>query len=85
MLLTGAEAKDVCGIDKLCAGIEAGIEAGIHPMRLLWEMHAAEEEWGFLLIDANNAFNAGNWLAMLWTVVHVQLLQALDNPCGPHR
>ncbi len=45
MLLAGAEAKDACGIDQLCAGLEAGIEGGIHAMRLLWEMHAAEEEW----------------------------------------
>ena len=70
MLLGGAEAKDACGVDQLCASLEADIEGGIHVIRLLWEMHAAEEEWGFLLIDAKNAFNEGNRLAMLWTVRH---------------
>jgi hypothetical protein len=58
------EAKEECGMDQLCAGLEAGIEGGIHAMRLLWDMHLAEEEWGFLLVDAKNAFNEGNWRAM---------------------
>jgi hypothetical protein len=66
MLLAGAEAKDACGVDQLCAGLEASIESGIHVMRLLWEMHAAEEEWGgFLLVDAKNAFKEGKRLARL--------------------
>jgi hypothetical protein len=56
------EAKDECGVDQLCAGLEAGMEGGIHAMRLLWEQHAAEEEWGFLLVDARNVFNEGNAL-----------------------
>ena len=34
-------------------------------MGVLWEEHAQEEEWGFLLIDARNAFNEENWTAML--------------------
>jgi hypothetical protein len=65
MLISGGEAKDACGIDQLCASLEAGIEGGIHIMPLLWEMHAAEENWGFLLVDAKNAFNAANWIVML--------------------
>ena len=28
--LSGVEAKEACGIHQLCAGLEAGIEAGIH-------------------------------------------------------
>ena len=30
-----------------------------------------EEEMGFLLIDAHNAFNKGNQTKMLWTIRHL--------------
>ena len=39
-------------------------------MRLLWDTFEAEKEWGFLLVDARNAFNEGNRTAMLWTIRH---------------
>jgi hypothetical protein len=34
----------------------------------MWEEHGSEEAWGFLLVDACNAFNKGNIIVMLWTV-----------------
>ena len=39
-------------------------------MRLLWKQHAQEEDWGFLLIDARNAFNEENLTSMMWEVRH---------------
>jgi hypothetical protein len=33
-------------------------------------VHQQEEEWGFLLFDASNAFNEQNRTGMLWTVQH---------------
>ena len=39
-------------------------------MRVLWDEHKAEEDWGFLLIDARDAFNEENRTAMLWAVWH---------------
>jgi hypothetical protein len=69
LLIVGNEAQEVCGIDQLCAGLQADIEGGIHAIRNLWEQCAAEEEWGFLLVDAQNAFNELNWrTVMLWTI-----------------
>ena len=65
------EARDECGVDQLCAGLEAGVEGGIHALRLIWELHVQEEEWGFLLMDAKNAFNEGNWMQICWTIRHI--------------
>ena len=50
--------------------MEAGIEGEIHEMRLLWQQHSQEEDWGFLLIDAWNAFNEENRTAILWYLWH---------------
>ena len=74
--VAGPEAKDVCGTTQLAGGLEAGIEGAIHAMHVLWEEHKKEEDWGFLLIDARNAFNEENRTAMLWDVRH-------EWPSGP--
>jgi hypothetical protein len=70
LLLAGAKAKEACGVDQLCAGLETGIEGGIHAVQLLWESMKQEDKWGFLLIDAKSAINKGNWMGMLWTIRH---------------
>ena len=36
LVLTRAEAKEACSTEQLCGGLEAGIEGGIHVVRLLW-------------------------------------------------
>ena len=71
LILAGEEAKEECGDEQLCAGLEAGIEGGIHAARAEWIEHEEDEEWGFLLVDARNAFNEGNRTAILWTVRHL--------------
>ena len=68
LVVTGVEAKEAFGTEQLCGGLKAGIEGGVHMVRLLWQKHAQEEEWRFLLIDAHNAFNEENQTAMLWAV-----------------
>ena len=37
-------------------------------MRLLWAQYSQEKDWGFLLIDMQNAVNEENWTEMLWDV-----------------
>ena len=54
---TGQDAKAACGTEHLAREVEVGIEGGIHDMRLLWAQHSQEEYWGFLPINARNAFN----------------------------
>ena len=55
--VAGPEAKAACGTTQLAGVLEAGIEGAIHAMRVLWDKHKKEENWGFLLIDERNAFN----------------------------
>ena len=47
----GQEAKAACGKEQLVSGMEAGIEGGIHAMRLIRSQHSQEEDWRSLLID----------------------------------
>jgi hypothetical protein len=68
LLSSGRDAKELCGIDQLCAGLEANIKGGIHAIDELWKQRKEEEEWGFLLIDASNAFDEINRTSMLWTI-----------------
>ena len=39
-------------------------------MRVLWEEHSLEEDWGVFLLDARNASNEENQTSMLWDVRH---------------
>jgi hypothetical protein len=57
--VAGGKARDECGVDQLCTGLEAGVEGGIHTLKLIWKLHAQEEEWGFLLVDPQIAFKKG--------------------------
>ena len=66
--VAGPEAKAACSTTQLAGGLEAGIEGAIHAMCVFWEEYKTEEDQGFLLIDARNAFNEENQTAMLWPV-----------------
>ena len=55
--VTCQEVKEDCMTDQLCILVEAGIEGVIHVMHLPWQHHSQEYDLGFLLIDAQNAFN----------------------------
>ena len=68
--VTEQEEKATCGTGQLANGVEAGIEGGIHAMRLLWQDYSQEYDWGFLIIDARNKSNEENRTEMLWAVRH---------------
>ena len=70
LVVTGADAKEACGTEKLCGGLEAGIQGWIHAVRLLWKQDAQEEDWGFLLVELHNVFNEEKRTAMLWALRH---------------
>ena len=57
LVVMEVEAKESCGMEQLCGGLEAGIEGDIHAVRLLWQQHYQKEDWVFFLIDMCNAFN----------------------------
>ena len=68
---TGPEATTAWHDDQMCAGLKSGIDGAIHGVQSLWDKNSSTEEWGFLLVDAKNAFNGINRVGMLWTVQHL--------------
>ena len=69
--VTGPEATMACQDDQLHAGLKAGIDGVIHGVQALWDKKSTMEDWGFLLVDAKNAFNEINRVGLLWTVRHL--------------
>ena len=63
-------AADACGTDQLCAGLSCGSEAAVHAAHMAWDAHASEPDWGFLKIDATNAFNEQDRTMALWVARH---------------
>ena len=73
LLVTGSESKYAFRMGQIYRRLEAGIEGGIHTMRLTWQQHWQEDGLVFLLIDAHNSLNENNQNAMMWAVTHERL------------
>ena len=71
MEAAGPQATETCGAEQLCAGLKIGYKGGIHGMSALWDELSAGKNYGFLLIDADNGFNAFSRILMLWTICHL--------------
>ena len=69
--VTGPEATMTYQDDQLCAGLKARINDTVHVVQALWDESLTTEDWGFLLLDTNSAFNEINQVGMLWTVRHL--------------
>ena len=55
--VTGPEATMAFQDDQLCDGLKARIDGAIHGVQAIWGENSTTEDWGFLLVDANNVFN----------------------------
>ena len=42
LVVTRADAKEVCRMEQLCDFLEAGIEGGIHVVRLMWQKNTCK-------------------------------------------
>ena len=65
---TRVDVELACGSDQLCGGVRSGIEGAIHSMTSLLLQHGATSSWIVLLVDASNAFNSLNRVALLLNV-----------------
>jgi hypothetical protein len=70
LLIAGREVTMACKTDNLCGGLHGRIDGVIHAVQSMWDTHRMEEDWGFLLIDAKNAFNEQRRAMLLWNVRH---------------
>ena len=57
IMVTGPEATNVCQGDQLCSGLKAIIDRAVHIVQDIWDVKFSTEDWGLLLLDAENAFN----------------------------
>ena len=69
--VTVLEATISCQDDHLCDRLKAGIDGVLNGVQAIWDEKLTTEDWGFLLVDANNEFNEINRVGMLWTVRHL--------------
>ena len=60
-----------CQDDQMCAILKEAIDSAIHGVQALWDENLTMEDWRFLLLDTNNAFNKINRFGMLWKVRHL--------------
>jgi hypothetical protein len=59
-------AAKAAGYDQLCVGMKSGAEGAIHAATQLWQEHADEPDYGFIQLDARNAFNCMSRFSMLY-------------------
>ena len=61
----GDDIQEAAGALQVCAGQQAGCEAAVHAVRMIYEDPSNE---AVLLVDATNAFNTLNWNVALLNV-----------------
>ena len=71
LVVAGPLATTECRSDQLCAGLKAGVDGTVHAVSAVWAEMDQDEQNGFLVIDAENAFNSCSRINMLWNVRHL--------------
>ena len=69
--VTGPESTHACEDEQLCTILISGINGVVHGVQYIWDANYTKENWGFLLIDARDAFNEINLIIMLWMVCNL--------------
>ena len=59
------------GSDHLCASLKGGVDHTVHAVSAVWAEMDQDELNGFLVIDAENAFNSCSRVNMLCNVHHL--------------
>ena len=54
--------------DQICAVLKSGIGGSVNGVQSIWNANFTKENWVFLHVDTDNAFNEINRIGMLWTV-----------------
>jgi hypothetical protein len=78
LAVASRQATLTCGIDQLCAGLQAGLDDDMHDMHALHHVCGAHHNysyWGFILIDAQS--NEMDITALLLTVHYIWTAGAL--------
>ena len=63
-LVTREDAEAVCSTAQLCAGMRCGVEGAIHTVFDMFNSN----NYGVLVMDAQNAFSSINGTALVWNV-----------------
>ena len=66
--MAGPAATQAAGTTKLAISVPASMEDTVHAALCHWEAKASEPDYGFLMIDARNAFNELDRNMMLYVL-----------------
>ena len=63
-LIICEDAEAVCGSAQLCAGTRCGVQGAIHMVSGMFNSN----DYGVLVMDAQNALNSINRIALIWNI-----------------
>ena len=67
------KSTNACQDYHLCFSLKSLINEVVYMVQAIWDAILSTYYWGFILVDAKNAFNKIIWIGMLLTVRHLWL------------